>query len=103
MPTDAPMLRSRLSRLDPSVRYCGGIVANAVVYDSAQRDSVSFGGAAGTRVVDTARTAFTDAMRAMAVFGMAMMLLAAWMAARLMRDGEGAAHGMAVADDTAGA
>ena len=61
------------------------------------------GGAAGARVVDTARTAFTDAMRAIAVFGMAMMLLAAWMAARLMRDGEGAAHGMAVADDTAGA
>jgi DHA2 family multidrug resistance protein-like MFS transporter len=44
-------------------------------------------------IADTARTAFTDAMRAIAVFGMTMMLLAAWMAARLMRDGEGAGHG----------
>ena len=50
------------------------------------------GGAAGARIGDTARTAFTDAMRAIAMFGMAMMLLAAWMAARLMRDGEGAGH-----------
>lgn len=61
------------------------------------------GGAAGVAVVDTARTAFTDAMRAIAVFGMAMMLLAAWMAARLMRDGEGEAHVAVVAEDAAGA
>src|SRR3546814_2612722 len=32
MPTDAPMLRERLSRLDPSVRCCGAIVANAIVF-----------------------------------------------------------------------
>ncbi|WP_296278886.1 MFS transporter [Pseudoxanthomonas sp.] len=50
------------------------------------------GGTAGTTIGDTARIAFTDAMRAIAVFGMTMMLLAAWMAARLMRDGEGAGH-----------
>ncbi|CAN7264345.1 MFS transporter [Pseudoxanthomonas sp. LjRoot168] len=50
------------------------------------------GGTAGKAIADTARTAFTDAMRAIAVFGMTMMLLAAWMAARLMRDGEGAGH-----------
>ena len=50
------------------------------------------GGAAGAAIADTARTAFTDAMRAIAVFGMAMMLIAAWMAARLMRDGEGEGH-----------
>nr|WP_298133387.1 MFS transporter [uncultured Pseudoxanthomonas sp.] len=56
------------------------------------------GGAAGARVVDTARTAFADAMRAIAVFGMAMMLLAAWMAARLMRDGEGAGHAAQTVD-----
>ncbi|WP_448479817.1 MFS transporter [Pseudoxanthomonas mexicana] len=61
------------------------------------------GGAAGTAIADTARTAFTDAMRAIAVFGMAMMLLAAWMAARLMRDGEGEAHVAVVAEDAAGA
>ena len=61
------------------------------------------GGAAGVAVVDTARTAFTDAMRAIAVFGMAMMLVAAWMAARLMRDGEGEAHGAVVADEASGA
>ncbi|MFT3669874.1 MAG: MFS transporter [Pseudoxanthomonas sp.] len=61
------------------------------------------GGAAGAAVVDTARTAFTGAMRAIAVFGMAMMLLAAWMAARLMRDGEGEAHGAVVADEPSGA
>ena len=61
------------------------------------------GGAAGMAVVDTARTAFTGAMRAIAVFGMAMMLLAAWMAARLMRDGEGEAHVAVVAEDAAGA
>ncbi len=61
------------------------------------------GGAAGAAVVDTARTAFTGAMRAIAVFGMAMMLLAAWMAARLMRDGEGEAHGAALADEASGA
>ncbi|TQM05628.1 DHA2 family multidrug resistance protein-like MFS transporter [Pseudoxanthomonas sp. 3HH-4] len=60
------------------------------------------GGQAGTLVGDTARTAFTGAMRAIALFGMAMMLLAAWMSARLMRDGEGAAHA-AVADEGAGA
>ena len=40
---------------------------------------------------------------AIAVFGMAMMLLAAWMAARLMRDGEGEAHVAVVAEDAAGA
>ena len=50
------------------------------------------GGTAGTTIADTARIAFTDAMRAIAVFGMTMMLLAAWMAARLMRDGEGGGH-----------
>ena len=50
------------------------------------------GGAAGTLVADTARTAFTGAMRAIAVFGMVMMLIAAWMAARLMREGD--AHGV---------
>ena len=61
------------------------------------------GGAAGVAVVDTARTAFTDAMRAIAVFGMGMMLVAAWMAARLMRDGEGDAHGAVVADEASGA
>ena len=61
------------------------------------------GGAAGVAVVDTARTAFTGAMRAIAVFGMAMMLLAAWMAARLMRDGEGEAHVAVVVEDAAGA
>ena len=61
------------------------------------------GGAAGAAVVDTARHAFTDAMRAIAVFGMAMMLVAAWMAARLMRDGEGEPHGALVADEAAGA
>ncbi|MDZ4047529.1 MAG: MFS transporter, partial [Pseudoxanthomonas sp.] len=61
------------------------------------------GGAAGVAVVDTARAAFTGAMRAIAVFGMAMMLLAAWMAARLMRDGEGEAHVAVVAEDAAGA
>jgi DHA2 family multidrug resistance protein-like MFS transporter len=60
------------------------------------------GGQAGTLVGDTARAAFTGAMRAIALFGMAMMLLAAWMSARLMRDGEGAAHA-AVADEGAGA
>jgi MFS transporter, DHA2 family, multidrug resistance protein len=57
------------------------------------------GGAAGTLVADTARTAFTDAMRAIAVFGMAMMLIAAWMAARLMRDGEGDGHTATMATD----
>lgn len=56
------------------------------------------GGTAGAAIADTARTAFTDAMRAIAVFGMAMMLLAAWMAAHLMRDGEGAGHAAAPAD-----
>lgn len=35
------------------------------------------GGAAGAAIADTARTAFTDAMCAIAVFGMAMMLIAA--------------------------
>ncbi|WP_155944759.1 MFS transporter [Pseudoxanthomonas sp. Root630] len=58
------------------------------------------GGSAGAAVVETARTAFTGAMRAIAVFGMAMMLLAAWMAARLMRDGEGAGHAATMATDT---
>ncbi|MCR6625914.1 MFS transporter [Pseudoxanthomonas japonensis] len=61
------------------------------------------GGAAGAAIADTARTAFTDAMRAIAVFGMAMMLIAAWMAARLMRDGEGAGHATTTVDDPAGA
>ncbi|MBD9480808.1 MFS transporter [Pseudoxanthomonas sp. PXM02] len=60
------------------------------------------GGTAGTVVADTARTAFTGAMRAIAVFGMAMMLLAAWMAARLMRDGEGAGHAVTMAADADG-
>ena len=31
MPTDAPSERSRFSRLDPSVRICGGRVANALM------------------------------------------------------------------------
>ncbi|NCT70553.1 MAG: MFS transporter [Xanthomonadaceae bacterium] len=61
------------------------------------------GDAAGAAIADTARTAFTDAMRAIAVFGMAMMLIAAWMAARLMRDGEGAGHATTTVDDPAGA
>lgn len=61
------------------------------------------GGMAGARVIDTARIAFTDAMRAIAVFGMAMMLLAAWMAARLMRDGEGAGHASLTAEASADA
>ncbi|WP_313928421.1 MFS transporter [Pseudoxanthomonas sp.] len=61
------------------------------------------GGAAGAAIADTARTAFTDAMCAIAVFGMAMMLIAAWMAARLMRDGEGAGHATTTVDDPAGA
>ena len=61
------------------------------------------GGAAGAVVADTARTAFTGAMRAIAVFGMTMMLLAAWMAARLMRDGEGDGHATATIDEAAGA
>lgn len=61
------------------------------------------GGQAGALIGDTARTAFTDAMRAIAVFGMAMMLLAAWMAARLMRDGEGAGHAAPTADAPADA
>src|SRR3546814_20489183 len=32
MPTDAPRLRKRLSRLDPSVRGCGAVGANALVF-----------------------------------------------------------------------
>jgi len=32
MPTDEPMLRVRLSRLDPSVRSSGGRVAKAVAF-----------------------------------------------------------------------
>ena len=31
MPSDAPRLRSRFNMLDPSVRYCGGMVAKAMV------------------------------------------------------------------------
>lgn len=61
------------------------------------------GGAAGTAIADTARTAFTDAMRAIAVFGMAMMLVAAWMAAHLMRDGEGEGHAASAPDGVADA
>lgn len=61
------------------------------------------GGAAGTAIADTARTAFTDAMRAIAVFGMAMMLVAAWMAAHLMRDGEGDGHAASAPDGVADA
>ncbi|MBD9470650.1 MFS transporter [Pseudoxanthomonas sp. PXM01] len=61
------------------------------------------GGAAGTTIADTARTAFTDAIRAIAVFGMAMMLVAAWMAAHLMRDGEGEGHAASAPDGMADA
>lgn len=61
------------------------------------------GGAAGAAIADTARTAFIDAMRAIAVFGMAMMLVAAWMAARLMRDGEGEGHATSTHDGMADA
>lgn len=61
------------------------------------------GGAAGAAIADTARTAFTDAMCAIAVFGMAMMLIAAWMAARLMRDGEGEGHATSTPDGMADA
>jgi DHA2 family multidrug resistance protein-like MFS transporter len=61
-------------------------------------------GQAGAVVADTARTAFAHAMRAVAVFGCAMMLLASWMAARLMRDGEGEGHAATacMTDDAAG-
>jgi DHA2 family multidrug resistance protein-like MFS transporter len=51
----------------------------------------------------TARTAFTDAMRLVAVFGGTMMVLAAWMAAHLMRDGEGEGHVARVANEASGA
>ncbi|MEL1266315.1 MFS transporter [Pseudoxanthomonas putridarboris] len=61
------------------------------------------GGPAGVLVADAARTSFTHAMRAIALFGAAMMLLASWMAARLMRDGEGAGHAVQVADEATGA
>ena len=60
-------------------------------------------GQAGAVVADTARTAFANAMRVVAVFGCAMMLLAGWMAARLMRDGEGEGHAAAIADEASGA
>src|SRR5690606_41025821 len=51
---------------------------------------------------EAARAAFTDAMRAVAVLGAVLMLAAAWMAARLMRDGGD--EGVAVAAlDEAGA
>ncbi|MBB3276104.1 MULTISPECIES: MFS transporter [unclassified Pseudoxanthomonas] len=51
----------------------------------------------------TARAAFTDAMRLVAVFGGTMMLLAAWMASHLMRDGEGEGHVASVANEASGA
>ncbi len=59
------------------------------------------GGAPGAAFGDSARTAFTDAMRAVAVFGAAAMLLAAWMAAKLMREGEDAADAAEPALDEA--
>ena len=113
-----PALRSRIETLlqsnrvvlfmkgQPNMPQCG-FSAKAVGALSTLGGAVAvggeLGGAAGVAVVDTARTAFTGAMRAIAVFGMAMMLLAAWMAARLMRDGEGEAHVAVVAEDAAGA
>ena len=52
---------------------------------------------------EAARAAFTNAMRAVAVFGAVMMLAAAWMAARLMRDGGEAPVAETGLDDVAGA
>jgi DHA2 family multidrug resistance protein-like MFS transporter len=65
--------------------------------------SVAGGLADGGAFGDAARTAFTDAMRVVAVFGMAMMLVAAWMAQRLMRDGGEAPVADAGLDEVAGA
>jgi DHA2 family multidrug resistance protein-like MFS transporter len=58
----------------------GGAMAVAT-----EQDSDSIAAAAGA--------AFATALRAVALFGAAAMLLASLMAARLMRDGEGAGHG----------
>ncbi|WP_019398337.1 MFS transporter [Pseudoxanthomonas sp. GW2] len=65
--------------------------------------SVAGGLADGGAFAEAARTAFTDAMRAVAVFGAAMMLAAAWMAARLMRDGEGEGAPVPALDQAPGA
>lgn len=53
----------------------------------AMRLAGELGGGAGPAFGEAARAAFTDAMRAVAVLGAVLMLAAAWMAARLMRDG----------------
>lgn len=71
----------------------GGAIATA--------EALPAGQAVG--IETTARTAFTDAMRLVAVFGGTMMVLAAWMAAHLMRDGEGEGHVARVANEASGA
>jgi len=71
----------------------GGAIATAETLPAGQAAAIE----------TTARTAFTDAMRLVAVFGGTMMLLAAWMASHLMRDGEGEGHVASVANEASGA
>ncbi|WP_141455061.1 MFS transporter [Pseudoxanthomonas sp. z9] len=71
----------------------GGAIATAETLPAGQAAAIE----------TTARTAFTDAMRLVAVFGGTMMLLAAWMASHLMRDGEGEGHVASVAGEASGA
>ncbi len=71
----------------------GGAIATAEALPAGQAAAIE----------TTARTAFTDAMRLVALFGGTMMVLAAWMAAHLMRDGEGEGHVAHVANEAPGA
>ncbi|MGX5729710.1 MFS transporter [Pseudoxanthomonas beigongshangi] len=71
----------------------GGAIATAEALPAGQAAAIE----------TTARTAFTDAMRLVAVFGGTMMVLAAWMASHLMRDGEGEGHVARVASEAPGA
>lgn len=71
----------------------GGAIATAETLPAGQAAAIE----------TTARAAFTDAMRLVAVFGGTMMLLAAWMASHLMRDGEGEGHVASVAGEASGA
>ncbi|MGN7832782.1 MFS transporter [Pseudoxanthomonas sp. 22568] len=71
----------------------GGAIATAETLPAGQAIAIE----------TTARAAFTDAMRLVAVFGGTMMLLAAWMASHLMRDGEGEGHVASVANEASGA
>lgn len=80
--------------------WLGPLLPSTLDAEQAERALATLGGAVAVAeaqpvidLVQLAGIAFTDAMRAVAVFGAVALLLAAWMVARMMRD-HGRAAGM---------